>query len=79
MIVRPISDEHFEPWFRYILFSERQSLKRGEKISETEQRMPIKRTVLYFFASVIFACSMEMVEYGISLVILYKKEDYMGN
>ena len=70
MIVRPISDEHFEPCFRCILFSERQSLKREKKLSETEQRMPIKRTVLYFFVSVISARSMEVVEYGASLMII---------
>ena len=71
MIVCIISDEHLRALFSPHFFADR--LYKGKKISDAEQRLPIKHIVFYFSASVIFARSMEVADYNASAIYPIKK------
>ena len=64
-----IYERFFRPIFLLIV-----RLYKGKKLSDAEQRMPIKHIVFYFSASVIFARSMEVADYGASASYPIKKK-----
>ena len=63
-----IYERCFRPIFLLIV-----RLYKGKTLSDAEQRMPIKHIVFYFSASVIFARSMEVADYGASASYPIKK------